>query len=56
MGWDINRKRYGYEAWQISIHPPRMGWDPAPGQPGGGMVGGFQSTHPAWGGTADAQQ
>ena len=34
----------------ISIHPPRMGWDWSP--PGcSAAVNTFQSTHPVWGGT-----
>ena len=34
----------------ISIHPPRVGWDPARTQPGPPGER-FQSTHPVWGGT-----
>ena len=35
---------------QISIHPPRVGWD-ATGQSQDRRTGRFQSTHPVWGGT-----
>ena len=34
----------------ISIHPPRMGWDEFSSCPCAGYIL-FQSTHPAWGGT-----
>ena len=39
------------DCFNISIHPPRMGWDPFLSSFGRSNKQ-FQSTHPAWGGTA----
>ena len=50
MGWDEVVEDEAPEV-DISIHPPRVGWDLAYMMLHSGLQR-FQSTHPVWGGTS----